>query len=94
MKPTVIAIGLVITIFVFAFSIGGTTADNAAANTAPENAQAAQGDKPTGRFQISSFATPKSGSGVGYYVIDSTTGEIWMNNGNNKPSKVSESLLQ
>ena len=46
----------------------------------------------TGRFQIAAIGTDKDGSGSAYYVIDSVTGEIWMNYGDAKPSKVSGPL--
>ena len=94
MKSTVSATVITIAICVVAASLGGATADNVASNAEHKNDRAGQIDHPTGRFQISSFATSKSGSGVGYYVIDSTTGEIWMNYGDNKPSKVSDPLLK
>ncbi len=94
MKSTVSVIAIVLAVCVLAVSIGGASADNAEANAKQVIDQTTNGHHPTGRFQIYSFATEKSGSGVGYYVIDSTTGEIWMNYGDNKPSKVSEPLLK
>ena len=95
MKSTIGAVAIVIAIAVFATLIGNATADNAPVepNTAHVHDQTAQNNNPIGRFQISSFAL-QNGSGPGYYVIDSTTGEIWMNYGLNKPSKISESLLK
>lgn len=61
----------------------------------PANAQSiADGpsERVTGRFQIAAIGTDKDGSGSAYYVIDSVTGEIWMNYGDSKPSKVSGPL--
>lgn len=39
------------------------------------NANAATDDAPTGRFQISSAG---SAGGIGCYVVDTSTGEIWL----------------
>jgi hypothetical protein len=52
-------------------------------------------DGPTiGRFQIAAFGPRENGPGPGYYVIDTATGQVWMNYGDNKPSKVSDPLLK
>ncbi|MDM4019485.1 hypothetical protein, partial [Roseiconus lacunae] len=94
MKSFVSVAAIILTVCVLVVSVGGASADSATVNTEQVADQPANAHNPTGRFQISSFATEKSGAGVGYYVIDSTTGEIWMNYGDNKPSKVSEPLLK
>lgn len=47
-----------------------------------------------GRFQVSAFGPTPDRGGPGYYVIDTATGELWSNYGDNRPSRVSGPLLE
>jgi hypothetical protein len=76
------------------FSIRGTaTAQPAHADAVQEHIKADL-DHPTGRFQIAAFGALENGAGPGYYVLDTATGQVWMNYKDGKPSKVSDPLLK
>ena len=48
-----------------------------------------------GRFQVSAFGPTPNRAGPGYYVIDTATGELWSNFGDdNKPIRLSGPLLK
>ena len=50
----------------------------------------AQPESSIGRYQIAAFeGDPQKGSGPGYYIIDTATGELWMEYENDKPSQIS-----
>ena len=47
-----------------------------------------------GRYQVSVFGPTQNRAGPGYYIIDTATGELWSNYGDNKPSRVSGPLIK
>ncbi|MGM0490823.1 MAG: hypothetical protein ACQESR_29210 [Planctomycetota bacterium] len=77
------------------FSVVGMAAGQSAQAVAEQDRIKADADGPTsGRFQIAAFGPRENGPGPGYYVIDTATGQVWMNYADNRASKVSDPLLK
>jgi hypothetical protein len=78
-----------------AFAMRGTATGQPAQAVAGQDRIKSDADGPTvGRFQIAAFGPRENGPGPGYYVIDTATGQVWMNYEDNKPGKVSDPLLK
>ena len=44
-----------------------------------------------GRYQLAAFG---EGGSQGYYILDTSTGELWGNYGDNKPSRISGPIAE
>ena len=49
----------------------------------------AQLESSIGRYQIAGYAYPEGDPDPGVYIIDTATGELWMNRGSEKPRQIS-----
>ncbi|MEM6468252.1 MAG: hypothetical protein AAF802_01690 [Planctomycetota bacterium] len=87
MNSTLKAAPVVIAVLVIAVFFADANANNQAKTNGSSEAQS------IGRFQITSFATRNDAYGGGYYVIDTTTGEVWRGTGDKSLVQVSEALL-
>jgi len=90
MRQKLLMGGIAVLVLLAAITVHGVVVPDAPATATQAAATDEAAPETIGRYQVSSFTgDPQTGNGPGYYIIDTATGELWMNFRSSKPSRVS-----
>ena len=90
MKQRLCLCGIAVLVLLAAIAVHGVVfADAPTAATQTPALGEAQPESSIGRFQIAVYEYPEGRPDPGCYIIDTATGELWMNRGSDKPRQIS-----
>jgi hypothetical protein len=90
MTQRLLLCGIGVLVLLAAIAVHGVVfADAPTTGTQTPAVGEAQVDSSNGRYQIAVYAYPEGRPDPGVYIIDTATGELWMNRGSQKPRHIS-----
>lgn len=82
--------GIAVLVLLAAIAVHGVVfADTPTTGTQAPTMGETEPDSSIGRYQIAVYAYPEGNPDPGVYIIDTATGELWMNRGSEKPRQIS-----